>query len=172
MKLMAAFAVALPVMMVSMTAPEQACAQESGVPLPSVPKAVKGEQCVEPVDVMRREHMNFLIHQRDETMRQGIRGNKYSLKGCTECHATVDPAAKDKKVRTVEPFCAQCHEYAAVKIDCFECHNPELPLQQNSAASKIPENDTAGLQQMIVSHLSAGVFAGLVPEKKQKEYSQ
>jgi hypothetical protein len=24
-----------------------------------------------------------------------------------------------------EGFCSSCHEYAAVKIDCFECHTPQ-----------------------------------------------
>ncbi len=114
--------------------PGMASAQDGGnVPLPTLAKAVKGEQCVEPADVMRRDHMNFLTHQRDETLRQGIRGNKYSLQQCTECHATADPEIEGGKVRTVEPFCTQCHDYAAVKLDCFACHNPTLPLQKETA---------------------------------------
>ena len=89
---------------------------------PNPAKAFKGEQCVEPADVMRREHMNMLKHQRDETMREGIRGNKYSLTECVECHATKSPKIAGGNIRTVKPFCAECHEFAAVKIDCFECH--------------------------------------------------
>ena len=30
-------------------------------------------------------------------------------------------------------FCASCHAYAAVKLDCFECHTP---LRQAGAAGK------------------------------------
>jgi hypothetical protein len=89
------------------------------VPVPAPPKG-KGDACVEPVDVMRRQHMVFLEHQRDETVRQGIRGRKHSLKGCVECHAVPDASAGG--TRTVQPFCGQCHGYAAVRIDCFQCH--------------------------------------------------
>ncbi|MCK5166038.1 MAG: hypothetical protein KAQ66_01925 [Rhodospirillaceae bacterium] len=89
---------------------------------PNPAKAFKGEQCVEPVDVMRREHMNMLKHQRDETLREGIRGNKYGLNECVDCHATKSPEIAGGNIRTVKPFCAECHQFAAVKIDCFECH--------------------------------------------------
>ena len=36
---------------------------------------------------MRRNHMELLKHQRDDTVRSGIRGAKYSLKDCVGCHA-------------------------------------------------------------------------------------
>ena len=49
------------------------------VPLPAA-KAVKGEKCVEPTEVMRRDHMQMVLHQRDDTMHQGIRTVKHSLK--------------------------------------------------------------------------------------------
>jgi len=92
------------------------------VPRPKPAKAFKGEQCVEPVDAMRRNHMKFLMHQRDETLREGVRGNKYSLNQCIECHAVTSPDVAGGKVRTLKPFCAECHKYAAVSIDCFQCH--------------------------------------------------
>ena len=50
-------------------------------------KAVKGEKCVEPTEVMRRDHMKMVLHQRDDTMHQGIRTVKHSLKNCINCHA-------------------------------------------------------------------------------------
>ena len=95
---------------------------DDGVPLPHPAKAFKGEHCLEPVSVMRRNHMKFLLHQRDRTLRQGIRGEKYSLKQCVDCHAVKSPDVMGGKVRTVKPFCSQCHTYAAVSIDCFSCH--------------------------------------------------
>ena len=64
-------------------------AGDGGVPLPHLSKATDGENCVEPVDVMRRQHMVFLQHQRDDTLREGIRGQKHSLNGCIDCHATA-----------------------------------------------------------------------------------
>ncbi|MBV5325306.1 MAG: hypothetical protein J0626_08585, partial [Rhodospirillaceae bacterium] len=45
----------------------------SGAPKPVITKAVKGEQCVEPTDFMRRNHMKLLNHQRDETVIEGVR---------------------------------------------------------------------------------------------------
>ncbi len=88
------------------------------VPKPAIAPA-KGEQCVEPVDFMRRNHMQLLLHQRDRTMHEGIRTKRYSLKGCVECHAspTTGSVAAEQG-----DFCQSCHSYAAVKIDCFECH--------------------------------------------------
>jgi hypothetical protein len=64
--------------------------------------------------------MLYLEHQRDETVRKGIRAGKYSLGKCITCHATPDAQAGGAE--TIRPFCAQCHAYAALRIDCFECH--------------------------------------------------
>ena len=89
------------------------------VPLPVV-KIEKGEACVAPTDEMRRDHMKMLLQQRDRTMREGIRTTRFSLKGCVDCHAS----AKTGSVLGEAGFCASCHAYAAVKIDCFECHTP------------------------------------------------
>lgn len=79
----------------------------------------RGGQCVADPATMRREHMTMLKHQRDETVRAGVRGAPVSLKTCVECHASrttgsVAAASTD--------FCVSCHSYAAVKIDCFQCH--------------------------------------------------
>ena len=119
-------------------------AEHEIVPLPHLAKAIKGEQCVEPNDVMRRNHMTYLMHQRDETVIDGIRGKKYSLQACIDCHATIEPESKDSKVRTIKPFCSECHSYAAVKIDCFACHNPSVPVERTSGT----------LSEMIAAHLS------------------
>lgn len=101
--------------------------KSGSVPLP-VHNIEKGEQCVEPVDVMRRDHMQFILHQRDKTMHQGIRTTKHSLKNCIDCHAD----AKTGSVLGKEGFCESCHVYAAVKLDCFECHSA---LREASAAT-------------------------------------
>jgi len=86
---------------------------------PAVERAAKGERCVEDTATMRRDHMRFLEHQRDATVHAGIRGTRYSLKGCIDCHAST----KTGSVAAVPTdFCVQCHSYAAVTIDCFECH--------------------------------------------------
>lgn len=94
-------------------------AGESRVPMPVLAKG-KGEKCLEPNDQMRRYHMVYLKHQRDETMYNGVRGLKYSLKDCVDCHSV--PAAPGEPP-SLKAFCRQCHEYAAVHVDCFTCHS-------------------------------------------------
>lgn len=103
----------------------QACAneaEESRNPLlPVIPEG-QGARCVEDTDFMRRNHMDLLEHQRDETMLKGVRTKKYSLKECLDCHVVY--GADEVAVTASSPshFCRSCHDYAAVSIDCFECH--------------------------------------------------
>ena len=91
-------------------------------PAGRVPRpVVKVEQpgaCVEPTELMRRNHMKFLLHQRDRTVREGVRAKRHSLKECVECHASRATGS----VLGHEGFCESCHRYASVSIDCFECH--------------------------------------------------
>ncbi|MEN8196429.1 MAG: Hdr-like menaquinol oxidoreductase cytochrome c subunit [Pseudomonadota bacterium] len=102
--------------------PSLAAAQEAGgVPSPAITKG-KGDQCVADTDYMRRYHMKELSHQRDETMQQGVRTKKFSLKECVACHATTDDGGQPVSINAPGEFCASCHEYAAVKVDCFQCH--------------------------------------------------
>ncbi|MDD5058115.1 MAG: hypothetical protein PHQ60_09595 [Sideroxydans sp.] len=78
-----------------------------------------GGKCVKDAQWMRKNHMHLLKHQRDETVRKGIRSDQDSLKNCVECHAST----KDGSViARDDSFCVGCHRYAAVHIDCFECH--------------------------------------------------
>lgn len=95
------------------------------VPKPNIPVA-KGEACVEPTDVMRSHHMDFILHQRDETMHWGIRTPRYSLEGCLECHVQPDENGDFARYPSEKHFCNSCHAYTGVKIDCFQCHN-DLP---------------------------------------------
>ena len=82
----------------------------------------KGEACVEPTDFMRRYHMELLNHQRDETVIHGVRTDKHSLVGCISCHVDKDTNGEYIPVNAPDQFCQSCHTYAAVKIDCFQCH--------------------------------------------------
>ncbi|MEN9372799.1 MAG: hypothetical protein RIR79_351 [Pseudomonadota bacterium] len=96
-------------------------------PAPVIEPA-KGGQCVGDPAFMRRNHMDLLKHQRNDTLRGGDRTGKHSLKSCIDCHAS-----KTSHSVAAEPsnFCQSCHAYAAVKIDCFECHasKPQVNLQ-------------------------------------------
>lgn len=94
---------------------------------PAIPKAKKNYDdqtlCVEPVEEMRKNHMTYIMHQRDDTMRRGIRTSKHSLKECIDCHNAPAEDGKVASIESDEHFCAACHNYAAVKIDCFSCHS-------------------------------------------------
>jgi hypothetical protein len=79
----------------------------------------KGEKCVAPAEEMRREHPNMLKHHRDRTVHEGIRTTQHSLKGCVDCHGAKSGTVAGKP----QAFCQSCHDYAAVKLDCFECHS-------------------------------------------------
>lgn len=98
-----------------------ACAQEGSRLGPVIPKA-KGKRCVADTDFMRRSHMTLLTHDRDRTARQGVRPVKGSLKGCVDCHAVPGKAGKPVSYKDPKHFCRVCHDYVAVKLDCFECH--------------------------------------------------
>ena len=65
-----------------------AWAGDARTPLPIIEPARAGTQCIADPATMRREHPAMLEHQRDETVRSGIRGNKASLKACIACHAS------------------------------------------------------------------------------------
>ena len=94
---------------------------QADIPKPVYPRG-KGAECVEPNDVMRRDHFRFLMHQRDDTVHLGVRTQKYSLTGCIECHAVQGDDGQYVPINAEGQFCQSCHDYAAVKIDCFTCH--------------------------------------------------
>lgn len=93
-------------------------------------KIHRGEKCVEPTEDIRRNHMKYILHQRDKTMHQGIRTTQHSLKNCVDCHA--DPATNS--VLGQDGFCSSCHQYASVKIDCFSCHTDKRDKNAVAAA--------------------------------------
>ena len=101
-----------------------AAAQAGGsrTPQPVVEKAQAGTMCLADPATMRRDHPRMLKHQRDDTVHGGIRGSKASLKACIGCHASSVNASVAKAPSN---FCVSCHAYAAVHIDCFECHSTQ-----------------------------------------------
>ena len=103
------------------------------IDIPDPQKPISADQCVEPVEVMRRDHMKFLDHQRDVTVIDGERDSKYSLVGCINCHNPASASGEVIRYPDPQHFCADCHAYASVKIDCFECHADRgLATQQQS----------------------------------------
>jgi hypothetical protein len=86
------------------------------------PARGQGDKCVAETDWMRRNHMTVLMHQRDDTVHNGIRTKRFSLKGCVECPAVKGSDGKSLSAASSQHFCRSCHDYAAVRMDCFECH--------------------------------------------------
>ena len=110
------------------------------VPSPVIPKAkAKANEefgCVEPLDVMRKNHMEFILHQRDDTMHKGIRTSKYALAECINCHVVPEQDGSYARYGDDKHFCSTCHTYAAVNIDCFGCHRdtPEKKSVEQAAS--------------------------------------
>ncbi len=161
-RLLALGAVVLTTAALAWAGVESTAAPKTGVAAtPVITKALKGEQCVENTEYMRKNHMEVLGQHRDKTVIEGVRTKKHSLKECINCHASekTGSVAKGK-----DDFCVSCHSYAAVKIDCFECHStkPQAsmamhPMNAESAHyahkmasqtnDKVSAEDMAGIAQ-------------------------
>ena len=90
----------------------------SRVPKPTVAISAPGK-CVEDTPFMLRNHMEILKHHRDRTVHEGVRTTQHSLANCVNCHASPKTG---RVTGSNDAFCESCHRYAAVKLDCFECH--------------------------------------------------
>ena len=114
------------------------------------------QECVEPEAEMRRNHMEYILHQRDETMHKGVRTRQYALEECINCHATRDESGEFVRVEDPRHFCASCHTYASVNIDCFQCH-ADVPVRDSrlQTTSTAPKDNmhrlAAELQQMLAA---------------------
>lgn len=105
----------------------------AGASKPTITIENPGE-CIAPAEDMRRNHMEMLKHQRDRTLRQGIRGESASLNGCINCHASKTTGSVTGK----GGFCESCHSYAAIKLDCWDCHQPKAAKKQAKAEEVKP----------------------------------
>src|SRR6266498_3959956 len=79
-------------------------ARTGRVAMPTV-KIEAGGACVAPTGEMRRDHMKMLLHERDLTVREGLREPRFSLRNCVDCHA-------DRATGSVlgkDGFCSSCH---------------------------------------------------------------
>ena len=89
---------------------------------PNVPMAT-GDPHPEGNENMRKFHMELMKHDRDMTLRDGERDIGASLKECFECHTVKDEETGDPVTYEDERhFCRTCHDFVAVKVDCFMCH--------------------------------------------------
>lgn len=100
-----------------------------------IDRARAGDHCVEDTAYMRKNHMQLLLHHRDQTVHKGIRTPKYSLKNCINCHAST---ADNSVIGDDTHFCQSCHTYAAVSLDCWECHSSKPKSAQPAVATTLP----------------------------------
>lgn len=99
-------------------------------------QAANERSCVEATDFMRRNHMEVIQHQRDETVHGGIRATRHSLAGCISCHVRHEADGTPVPVNQPEQFCGACHAYLAVHLNCFDCH---AKVPSPSARAGLPE---------------------------------
>ncbi len=131
-------------------AAEAARAGDAGgrVPMPRIPKAL-GEHCVADTGFMRRNHMTLLRHERDDTLHLGVRRAEFALPRCLACHAVTGADGTPVSYADPRHFCRTCHAYAAVSVDCFECHS-SLPERSEQTASSVAGGaDTAMLTKFL-----------------------
>ena len=109
---------------------------------PEIPKAKarfsETQECVEPIDDMRRNHMEYILHQRDETVHEGIRTKQHSLVECINCHVSDAPDAP--RYSSEKHFCNSCHTFASVRIDCFQCH-ADRPVKSSQSGTPASSRD-------------------------------
>jgi predicted CXXCH cytochrome family protein len=117
-------------------------AESNLVPHPPKVDKSRGENCVASTDYMRRYHMTMLKHERDETVHEGVRGGKFSIKECVDCHAVKGADGRPVSYESPQHFCRSCHDYAAVSIDCFECH-ASRPGEKSKSSAALPDTGPA-----------------------------
>lgn len=115
----------------------------------------RGEKCVADTDWMRRNHMTVLMHQRHETVHDGIRTKRFSLEGCIDCHAVKGVDGKPVTIASPKHFCRTCHDYAAVRIDCFECHASRPESETAATGSTAPERSSRTDAAVLAQYLGS-----------------
>lgn len=120
---------------------------------PPKPARGQGEKCVAETDWMRRNHMTVLMHQRDQTVHDGIRSMRFSLKGCIECHAVRGADSVPVTAASPAHFCRSCHDYAAVRVDCFECHASRPEIKVGTTGNAAPESGLEADAAMLAHYL-------------------
>jgi hypothetical protein len=99
---------------------------------PSDVLPLKAKQCVAPVEYMRTSHMTLLMNWRDQVVRQGIRdyaafdGQHYTMSLTSTCLKQCHSVGKAE-------FCDRCHNYEAVSLPCWDCHE-----DSKVAAGRVP----------------------------------
>ncbi len=132
--------------------------------LPGIP-AAKGEQCVEPTDVMRRRHMQFILHQRDRTVHEGIRTEKHRFVNCINCHVQARADGSYPRQTDADHFCESCHRFSSVNMDCFQCH-ADRPVEAYGDAGDLVRHASPGETSAKVPRKAPDKVPGKAPDKR------
>jgi len=121
-------------------------------------KADKLESCVRDTPFMRRNHFELIKHQRNVTVHQGIRATKDSIAACVDCHVRRDAEGQPVAINAPGEFCASCHTYAAVTIDCFSCH---ATVPTGNSAALVPEVEAklGSMDPEVIKRAHAGLVS-------------
>ncbi len=96
--------------------------------------------------------MDYLKHDRVESVRKGVRDTKNSLAGCVDCHASKDDNGGFNPINSEGEFCESCHTYVAVDLACFQCHR------------KTPEENVSSLKPLTMGAGIDGHALGLLQD--------
>lgn len=99
-------------------------------PQPDFAKLARAHKKDDPT-VMIRNHPNFLMGHRSVVVYKGIRQEINTIEKCVDCHAVKGADGKPVGYDDPKHFCGECHNKAAVNIDCFECHNSKGPSDKD-----------------------------------------
>ncbi len=125
------------------------------------------QRCVMPLEDMRKNHMKYLLHNRWLVVHEGIRNPKFNIQSCVNCHASYKPDGKAIPIDSPGQFCFNCHKYAGVQIDCFECHR-DLPSTNSYLHPLVSGFGPHHIQFSQGDSLSSGTLDALVTKGAEK----
>ncbi|WP_298137675.1 hypothetical protein [Acidiferrobacter sp.] len=135
-------------------------AHRGPVVVPVIPRAPG--HCVLPIGQMRRTHMMLLRAVRQEIVRHDARDTRFRISGCVACHAQDTPSGRPIPVNAPGQFCAVCHAYVGVHIDCFACHAAVPPSRRLVArlAGQGVEQVEFRIPQALRAQFAGGAVSG------------
>jgi len=104
-------------------------------PLPNMETLASKHKSGDPT-VMIRNHPNFLMDYRSVVVYKGARDESNQIEKCVSCHAVKGADGKPVSIEDPKHFCHECHNKAAVNIDCFECHNSKPAAAKTSSVDR------------------------------------
>jgi len=100
--------------------------------------------------------MDLMRHDRGLTMRDGNRDISASLNQCFDCHTTRNASGIVLTYESEKHFCRACHDFVAVKVDCFMCHRstPDGVDENARHAAMRPAQSTPADPAAILAYLN------------------